>query len=53
MIKGSVIEWLANVARIDGTYGMVQVTLLIMLDSVIHGQTVSGFGYKRIRKCQR
>ena len=34
------VECLANVAKIDGTHGIVRATLLVMLDSVLYGQTV-------------
>jgi hypothetical protein len=37
--KGCVIECLANVARIDGTHGIVRATLLVTLDSVLHSWT--------------
>jgi hypothetical protein len=30
---------LANAARIDGTHGIVRATLLVTLDSILHGQT--------------
>jgi len=33
------IECLANVARIDGTHGIVRATMLVTLDSASHGQT--------------
>ena len=38
--KGCIVECLANVARIDSTHGIVLATLLVMLDSVLYGQTV-------------
>jgi hypothetical protein len=39
LMKGCVIECLANATRIGGTHGIVRETLLVMLDSVLHGQT--------------
>ena len=39
LTKGCVIECLANATRIDGTHGIVRATLLVTLDSVLHGQT--------------
>jgi hypothetical protein len=39
LTKGCIIECLANATRIDGTHVIVRETLLIMLDSVLHGQT--------------
>ena len=38
-MKGCVIEHLANAARIDGTHGIIRVTLLVTLDGMLHGQT--------------
>jgi len=37
--KGCTIKCLAYAARIDGTHGIVRATLLVTLNSMLHGQT--------------
>jgi hypothetical protein len=39
LTKGCVIECLANAAGVDGTHCIVRATLLVTLDSMLHGQT--------------